>query len=60
MLIRWAEKRLNLKQSLKLKVKLVKFKDLIKPLLVLIDLIKDLIEAKLSLKVNLVKIERIN
>jgi hypothetical protein len=60
MLIRWAEKRLNLKQSLKLKVKLVKFKDLIKPLMVLIDLIKDLIEAKLSLKVNLVKIERIN
>jgi hypothetical protein len=60
MLIRCAEKRLNLKQSLRLKVKLVKFKDLIKPLIILIDLIEDLIEAKLSLKVNLVKIKRID
>ena len=60
MLTRWTEKRLNLKQILRLKVKLVKFKDLIKLLMILIDLIKDLIEAKLSLKVNLIQIKRIN
>jgi len=60
MLIRCAEKRLNLKQSLRLKVKLVKFKNLIKPLIILIDLNEDLIEAKLGLKVNLVKIKRID
>ena len=39
---------------------LIKFKDLDKLLIGLIDLFKDLIEEKLSLKVNWVKIGRIN
>jgi hypothetical protein len=36
------------------------FKDLIKLLMGLIGLMKDLIEEKLNLKVNLAKIERTN
>jgi hypothetical protein len=38
---------------------LTKFKVLIKLLMGLINLVKDLIERKLSLEVNLAKIERI-
>jgi hypothetical protein len=39
---------------------LIKFKEIVKLLIGLIDLSKDLIEEKLSLKVNWIKIERIN
>jgi len=39
---------------------LIRFNDLIKLLMSLIDLIKDLIKAKISLQVNLSKIWRIN
>jgi hypothetical protein len=39
---------------------LIKFKNLIKLLTCLIDLFNDLIEEKISLKVNWTKIKRIN
>jgi hypothetical protein len=65
-LTRWDEEILNKKKNEveiliwpKLE-ELIKFKDLDKLLIGLIDLFKDLIEEKLSLKVNWVKIERIN
>ena len=63
---RWDEEILNKKKNEveiliwpKLE-ELIKFKDLDKLLIGLIDLFKDLIEEKLSLKVNWVKIGRIN
>jgi hypothetical protein len=65
-LTRWDEEILNKKKN-KVEIliwpkleELIKFKDLDKLLIGLIDLFKDLIEEKLSLKVNWVKIERIN
>jgi hypothetical protein len=65
-LTRWDEEILNKKKNEveiliwpKLE-ELIKFKDLDKLLIGLIDLFKDLIEEKLSLKVNWVKIGRIN
>jgi hypothetical protein len=65
-LTRWDEEILNKKKN-KVEIliwpkleELIKFKDLDKLLIGLIDLFKDLIEEKLSLKVNWVKIGRIN
>jgi len=65
-LIIWAEERLNRKkieveiQTWSKLEELIKFKDLIKFLIGLIDLFKDLIEKMLSVKVNLKTIRRIN
>lgn len=63
---RWDEEILN-KNKIEVEIliwpkleELIKFKDLIELLISLIDLFKNLIEQKLSLKVNWVKIEIIN
>jgi len=65
-LTRWDEEILN-KNKIEVEIliwpkleELIKFKDLIELLISLIDLFKNLIEQKLSLKVNWVKIEIIN
>lgn len=63
---RWDEEILN-KNKIEVEIliwpkleELIKFKDLVELLISLIDLFKNLIEQKLSLKVNWVKIEIIN
>ena len=59
----WQNKRKKIKVEIQtwLKLKeLIKSKDLSKLLTSLIDLFKDLIEEKLSLKVNWTKIKKVN
>jgi len=65
-LTRWDKEILN-KKKMEVEIQiwpkleeLIKFKKIVKLLIGLIDLSKDLIEEKLSLKVNWIKIERIN
>jgi hypothetical protein len=62
-LTRWDEERKQIEGQIQTRPKLeelITYKDLIKLLTSLIDLFKDLIEEKLSLKINLAKVGRLN